>query len=82
MSDKVLARLDPTAQDNALIGTQWVNKHTGASARITDVFRIKGAANPVAELTYDAPHIYYTDNPARWDNDHLLRHWTPVHEEE
>jgi len=81
MSDKVFARLDATARDKAFISTQWVNKHTGASARITKVFRITGAANPVAELTYDEPQSGM-DNPARWDNDHLLRHWTPVYEEE
>ena len=81
MSNKVLARLDITANDELLLGTQWMNRHTGASARITAVHRIKGASNPVAELTYDEGQPVL-ENPSRWDNDHLLRHWTPVHEEE
>ena len=53
--------------------------HTGATARIVDVHRIRGAENPIAELKYD-------DHPEpretiRWNNTLLLRHWTPVHEE-
>ena len=81
MSDKVLARLDPPANDKALIDTRWVNKHTGATARIIAVHRLRGANNPVAELYYDEGQEI-EDNPTRWDNNHLLRHWTPVHEEE
>jgi hypothetical protein len=75
--------LNPTANDEALKNTRWRNIHTGATARIVDVHRIRGANNPIAELEYDEqPEAFDEDETHRWDNGHLLRHWTPIYNEE
>ena len=80
MDGRVFHYLNPTAIDEKLKNTRWRNRHTGVIAQVVEVHRIRGADNPIAELKYeDYPEPKGT---VRWDNSHMLSHWTPVLDEE
>ena len=56
--------------DETLIGTIWINKHTGREATITKVVRIRGAKNPICALDDGNPE-------ESWNIDLMINNWYP-----